>query len=113
LPFRVTLYGSAIKGCTKRSFGNATKHLSSVWSWLPQKTSTPIDTKLDHKEALFTTGDPLSEILEHGVFYFALTQGLRIGEMLGLRWSNLTGNGVTSSYRNVRKLVDGSQVTNF
>jgi hypothetical protein len=33
--------------------------------------------------------------------------------MLGLRWSNLTGNGVTSSYRNVRKLVDGSQVTNF
>jgi integrase len=28
------------------------------------------------------------------VFYFALTQGLGIGEMLRLRWSNLTGNAL-------------------
>jgi integrase len=28
----------------------------------------------------------------YGVFYFMLTQGLRIGEVLGLKWSDLRGN---------------------
>jgi integrase len=28
----------------------------------------------------------------YGVFYFMLTQGLRIGEVLGLKWSDLDGN---------------------
>lgn len=28
----------------------------------------------------------------YGVFYFMLTQGLRIGEVLGLKWSDLEGN---------------------
>ncbi len=28
----------------------------------------------------------------YGVFYFMLTQGLRIGEVLGLKWSDLQGN---------------------
>jgi integrase len=31
----------------------------------------------------------------YGVFYFTLTQGLRIGEVLGLRWSDLTGNALS------------------